>query len=116
MNSLKVSEVKHYFWTPPAVLVDSDEEDSGEIAEHDAAVIDVSRFSVDSDMGANTTNPDASVDSSDGNIGTSEPGDVIVNVPELEGSDTAESVAENRTDDVVEDLADQMDEVELGTV
>ena len=115
-NRGKVSEVKHYFWTPPTVLIDSDEEESSEIAEHDAAVIDVSRFSVDSDMGANTTNHDASVNTSDGDIGTSEPGDVIVNMPELEGSDIEESAAENLPDGVVEDLVDQMDEVDLGTV
>ena len=97
-------------------MIDSDEEDSGEVAEHDAAVIDVSRFSVDSDMGVDTTNPDASVDISDGDIGTSEPGDVIVNVPELEGSDIEDSAAVPLPDVLIEDLAEQMDEVELGTV
>ena len=67
-------------------------------------------------MGANSTNHDASVDTSDGNIGTSEPGDIIVNVPELEGSDIEDSAAENLPDAVVEDLVDQLDEVNLDNI
>lgn len=97
-------------------MIDSDEEDSGEIGEHDAAVIDVSRFSIDSDMGANTTNIDATVNDMADGLGSSEPGDVIVNVPELEGSVTDESAPDPALDDEVEELVDQLDEVELGTV
>ena len=116
-NRGKVSEVKHYFWTPPAAIIDSDEEDSGEVAEHEEAVIDVSRFSVDSDMGADTDNIDASVVNEGGSdIGTSEPGDVVINVPESDGTIPEDLSFIHPPVDQVEDLVDQMDEVDLGIV
>ena len=114
-NRGKVSEVKHYFWTPPAVLIDSDEEDSGEVDEHEEAVIDVSRFSVDSDMGRNESNIDATCEvENNSDIGTSEPGDVVINVPATDDSILIDSTDDNSALNQTDELADQLDEVQIG--
>ena len=111
----RVSEVKMYHWTPPAAIVDSDSEtESNENDEHEMAIIDVSRFSVESEP-ENIINPtlDATLEDS--------PGDIVVNLPEIiadnepgpSGINNDQVKAEEPLD-IVDELAANLDEIGLG--
>ena len=104
-----------YHWTPPAAIVDSDSEtESNENDEHEMAIIDVSRFSVES----GPENPeiptlDATLDES--------PGDVVVNLPEINTENepgpsgiNSDQVKAEEPLDIVDELAANMDEIGLG--
>ena len=104
-----------YHWTPPAAVVDSDSEtESNENDEHEVAIIDVSRFSVESEPESDN-NPilDATLDDS--------PGDIVVNLPEIipdnepgpSGINTDQVKAEEPID-IIDELAADLDEIGLG--
>ena len=104
-----------YHWTPPTVIVDSDSEtESNENDEHEMAIIDVSRFSVES--GPETSeNPilDATCDES--------PGDIVVNLPEIINENepgpsgiNSDQVKVEEPLDIVDELAANLDEIGLG--
>ena len=109
----RVSEVKMYHWTPPKVVIDSDSEtDSAENDEHEINIHDVSRFSVES---VESTNIDATLEDENA------PGDVVVNLPEIETNNTAatsNSATEEPTDDeprdIIDELAENLDEIGIG--
>ena len=110
----RVSEVKMYHWTPPAAVIDSDSEtESGENEELEVNVIDVSRFSIESDPDDPIN--DATLETDNG------PGDQVVNLPEIEtGSQTTlagtstEHPSVEEPVDIVDELAGNLDEAELG--
>ena len=56
------------------------------------------------------------MDDGSSDIGVSEPGDVVINVPAMDDSIVNEQPNESQPQDPSDILADQLDEVELGIV
>ena len=97
------------------------EGDSIDTNEHDVAIIDVSRYSINSDdiNGSNSNNATVSNDESsagqnntNATLNTNEaPEDIIVDLPEI---DTRLGDTIDPSTDAVDDIADGLDDVDLG--
>ena len=98
---------------------DGAEADSIDTNEHDVAIIDVSRYSVNSNDATNITTNDASDtaqtaeinETDESNTNATVPGDIVIELPEL---DTGIGDTFNPTNDSLDDIVDGLDEVILG--